>query len=111
MGLFDKWGRPKLSYAYLREVTLLIQGGYTVTNSSDLLWIAGRSSNRTLYMARVDAPMVLNQSTEAVVATSVDDYDGQHLPAGHWLISCNQKYAAASLASGSRPSNEPGAYF
>jgi hypothetical protein len=88
MGLFDTLGRPKLSYGYVREVTLLIQGGYTVINSTDLLQITGRSSNRTLYMAHADVPMALNESSQAVVATSVGDYDGEHLPAGHWLIAC-----------------------
>ena len=92
MGLFDKWGRPKMSYSYMREITMLIQGGYTVANSSNLLQITGRSSNRTLYMAHNDASMALNQSSQAVVATSVGDYDGEHLPAGHWLIACEQKY-------------------
>ena len=37
MGLVDKWGRQKLSYGYLREVTLLVRGGYTVANSSSKL--------------------------------------------------------------------------
>ena len=95
MGLFDKWGRPKLSYAYMREIVLLVQGGYTIANSSDLLQITGRTSNRTLYVAHTNARMVLNQSSQAVIATSVRDYDGHQLTAGDWLITCDQKYAPA----------------
>jgi hypothetical protein len=96
MGLFSKWGRPKLSYGYLREVVYVIQSGYTVANSSELLQITGRSSNRTLYLAHTDTEMVLNQSSQAVVATSMRDYDGKQLPAGDWLITCDQKWTAAS---------------
>ena len=94
MGLFDKWGKPKLSYGYLREVILVIQGGYTVANSSELLQITGRSSNRTLYLAHDsgDAAMVLNQTREAVVATSAREYDGKRLLAGDWVVTCDQKY-------------------
>ena len=40
--------------------------------------------------------MVLNQSIQAVVATSMRDYDGKQLPAGDWLITCDQKWSAAS---------------
>jgi hypothetical protein len=79
---------------YLREVILVIQGGYTVANSTELLQITGRSSNRTLYLAHDsgDAAMVLNQTREAVVATSAREYDGKRLLAGDWVVTCDQKY-------------------
>ena len=51
MGLFDKWGQPKLSYGYLCEVKLVIDGGYTVVNTSGLLQIVGRTNSRTLSLA------------------------------------------------------------
>jgi hypothetical protein len=36
--------------------------------------------------------MVLNQTREAVVATSAREYDGKRLLAGDWVVTCDQKY-------------------
>ena len=72
-----------------------------------MLRITGRSSNRTLFLAHVDTALVLNQSSEAVVATSVRDYDGRRLAAGEWLISCDQKYTDRSGGGQSRPARRP----
>ena len=90
MGLFDKWGTPKLSYSYVRLVKSVIQpdGFCTVVNTSQVLSIVGRDSNRTLMLAHSDAKLVLSGTDQSVVAGS-GDYDGQVLRRGEWMITCS----------------------
>jgi hypothetical protein len=84
MGLFDKWGVPKLSYSYLRLVQSVVATGYTVLNSSEALRIIGR--NRTLVLAHVDSALVLGPNSSVVGASAA--YDGAVLPQGEWIITC-----------------------
>eukprot|EP01048_Picozoa_sp_COSAG05_P028942 COSAG05_NODE_9251_length_636_cov_1.018622_1_plen_177_part_10 len=83
MGLFDKWGGAKRSYSYLRLVQTVISTGYSVQNSSQLLEIVGRQSNRSLLLAHVDIDMVLGQNSTVVAASA--DFNGTMLRRGEWL--------------------------
>ena len=88
MGLFDRWGEPKLSYSYVRQIQRVIDGGYRATNSTSLLTIVGRSSNRTLALAHADVPLPLDRNTSVVAASGSAVYDGVRLRAGGWVILC-----------------------
>ena len=88
MGLLDRWGEPKLSYAYVRQIKRVIAGGYRATNGSELLTIAGRSSNRTLALAHADAPLPLGANTSVVALSAASSYDGATLRSGGWVILC-----------------------
>lgn len=86
MGLFDKWGVPKLSYSYLRLIKSVVSTGYIVVNNSQSLRIEGRESNRTLVLAHLDTALVLG-SNSSVVAASVE-YGGAVLLQGEWIVLC-----------------------
>jgi hypothetical protein len=91
MGLFDRWGQSKLSYSYLRLIKTVIDGGYRTSNSSSLLEIIGRVSNRTLALAHAngDAALPLDGNTSVVAASSARGYDGIRLQAGEWVVVCH----------------------
>lgn len=88
MGLLDRWEEPKLSYSYVRQIQRVIGGGFRATNTTSLLSISGRSSNRTLALAHVDAPLPLDGNTSVVALSSGTVYDGATLRAGGWVILC-----------------------
>ena len=88
MGLFDRWGEPKLSYSFVRQVQRVIAGGYRATNSTELLTIIGQHSNRTLALAHNDAPLALDRNTSVVAVSDALAYNGSMLRANGWVILC-----------------------